>query len=66
MPQKTKAFSEYDPPTAVTFLLIGLCAGALLTVVFSETGNATKRSRPTGSPNLRLDSLNSSSKSVAY
>jgi hypothetical protein len=35
MPIQTHARPEYDAPTAVTFLLAGIAAGALLTFIFS-------------------------------
>jgi hypothetical protein len=35
MPSKTEMHSQYDVPTAVTFMLAGLALGSILTVLFS-------------------------------
>lgn len=41
---KTKAWPEYDIPTAVTFLIAGLGIGSVIALLFSE------RAKPHSSP----------------
>jgi len=45
MPTETRSRPEYDLPTAVTFLLIGLAVGSLLTRLFAPLTNNSNNSR---------------------
>jgi hypothetical protein len=46
MPSQMQTRVEYDLPTAVTFLVIGLTVGSLLTVLFTSPSDKGLSSRP--------------------